>query len=202
MSTRILLATEVDAPGILDIYAPVVRDTHISFEFEPPSLAEMAQRILATSERYAWLVCADGEEILGYSYASGFRSRPGYQWTVETTVYVSESHARKGVGRALYTSLLECLRVQGYFKALAVIALPNEPSIALHESFGFKRIGDFDVVGYKDDKWHDSSWWQLQLIEPAPNPRPPKKVREVQDTSQWIDALRSGEDRLRLGARS
>ena len=200
MSTSIRLATEEDAPGVLEIYGPVVRDTHISFELEPPTLDEMARRILTTCRRYPWLVCSDGDAIIGYSYASSYRSRPAYQWTVETTVYVSEKHVRKGVGQALYTSLLECLRIQGYYKALAVIALPNEPSIALHRVFGFTRIGHFDAVGYKNAGWRDSSLWQLQLIEPSPNPKAPLEVREVQCTLAWIDALHMGEGKLRLPA--
>ena len=94
------------------------------------------------------------------------------------------------MGKAPYTSLLECLRVQGYFKALDVIALPNGPNIALHRVFGFTRIGDFDAVGYKDVEWHDSSLWQLQIIEPLSGPKAPLKVREVLDSPRWNDAIR------------
>ena len=94
MSTSIRLATEEDASCIFEIYALIDRDTHVSFELEPPTRSEMALRILATCERYAWLVCSNGTENLGYSYASNFRSRPAYQWTSETTVDTYEERIR------------------------------------------------------------------------------------------------------------
>jgi phosphinothricin acetyltransferase len=113
-----------DIAPMLAIYAPIVRDTAISFELEPPSLDEFAGRVAKVQEHAPWLVC-DDDGILGYAYASKFRERPAYRFTVETTVYVRADARGKGVGRALYDGLFRQLRERGFVMALAVIALPN-----------------------------------------------------------------------------
>ena len=125
MSVIIRLANSADAEQVCEIYAPIVRDTHISFEQDIPDATEMAARIAKTMPRYPWLVCDIDGRIAGYAYASPFRLRNAYQWTVETTVYVREEYQRRGVSRALYTSLIEVLRAQGFCNAIGVIALPN-----------------------------------------------------------------------------
>lgn len=147
MSATIRLAKESDAADILDIYAPIVRDTAISFEFDPPSIDDMQSRIKSTLEFAPWLVCDWNGKVVGYAYASKFRARPAYQWTVETTVYVAESSHRKGVAGALYKTLLECLHQMGFRSAIAVITLPNVASVRLHERLGFKRTGTTQVGG-------------------------------------------------------
>ena len=192
MNAKIRLATESDASNLLEIYAPVVRETAISFEVEPPPLEEFRNRIRSTLHRMPWLVCAAGDDILGYAYATGFRAREAYQWAVEVTVYVHPNHHRKGVGRALYTSLFRCLQIQGYCRAIAAITLPNTASVALHEAFGFEHIGVFESVGYKRAKWHDTGWWQLE-IRPAPSsPAAPTPLNELSQTPEWKDALEAG----------
>jgi len=118
-----------------------------------------------------------------------FRSRPAYQWTVEVSVYVHAAYRGKGMARALYTSLFECLRVQGYRTALAGIALPNSPSVALHERMGFRTVGVFHRVGYKLGTWHDVGWWELSLQElPSPPPQP-RPLPEVVNTEAWRAAF-------------
>jgi L-amino acid N-acyltransferase YncA len=187
----IRLAREADAAQMLAIYAPVVRETAISFELEPPTEDEFRQRIRNVLEYAPWLVCEDNGDILGYAYASRFRPRAAYQWTVEVTVYVHPDRHRRGVGRALYMALLECLRLQGYCTAVAVIALPNPASVALHESLGFAHIGVFHAVGYKHGQWHDVGWWELALRERDPSPAPPLRLHDVLDTPEWQEALKS-----------
>ena len=98
MDAGIRLATEDDAEGMLDIYAPIVRDTVISFEEQPPSVEEFRSRIRSVLERMPWLVCIIGGDIAGYAYATPFRTRPGYRWTAELTVYVHPACHRRGVG--------------------------------------------------------------------------------------------------------
>ena len=172
MHDVIRLAIVDDAPQIHAIYAPIVAETAVSFELEPPSVEEMSQRIETTLFTLPWIVCEQGG-IIGYAYAGVFRSRPAYQWTVEVSVYVHADHRGKGVARALYISLFECLRVQGYRTALAGIALPNSASVALHEGLGFRSVGVFHHVGYKLGAWHDVGWWELLLQRlPDPPPRP------------------------------
>jgi phosphinothricin acetyltransferase len=161
-----------DAEAIAAIYAPVVRDTAISFEAEPPSAQEMRSRIIATLERLPWLVSEDDRGLLdGYAYASKHRDRAAYQWSVDTTAYVREDARGKGVGKRLYAALLQSLAELGYFQAFAGIALPNAASVALHESAGFAPIGVYGRVGFKLGAWHDVGWWQRSLREPeAPLP--------------------------------
>ena len=162
-TSTIRLATEKDAESVGRIYAPIVVSTATSFEQNPPSTEEIANRIRKTLPETPWLICAMGDEVQGYAYASRFRERAAYQWTVEVTVYVSPDHYRQGIGSRLYASLLACLRVQGFHTALAVIALPNDASVRLHERLGFEPVGVFRDIGFKLDRWHDVGWWRLSL---------------------------------------
>jgi phosphinothricin acetyltransferase len=173
MAPVIRLATEQDAAQIQAIYASIVRETAISFEFDPPTVEEMRQRIRKTLERLPWLVYEDRGAILGYVYASPHRERAAYQWSVDVSVYVRADARRSGVGRALYTSLFRLLALQGYYNAYAGISLPNPASVSLHESLGFRPVGVFQAVGYKFGKWHDVGWWQLALQDRPASPKPP-----------------------------
>jgi len=161
-------ATAADAAAIAAIYAPIVRDTAISFELDPPSADEMRRRIAATLPVLPWRVSLDPRGAVdGYAYASRHRERPAYQWAVDVTVYVRADSHRRGVGRRLYVRLFEDLVDLGYVQAFAGIALPNEPSVALHESLGFEPIGVYRQVGFKHGAWRDVGWWQ-KTLQPAP----------------------------------
>lgn len=156
-----------DAPAVQAIYAPVVRDTSISFEWEPPTVEEICNRIVATTASLPWLVGVDDAgEVLGYVYAGKHRERAAYQWSVDVTAYVDAGHRGRGVGKALYGRLFELLAMAGYCQAFAGIALPNAASIALHESIGFEAIGVYRNVGFKHGAWHDVGWWQKELQRP------------------------------------
>ena len=130
MPRIIRLATPADAAQCANIYAPHVRDSAVSFEVDVPTAAEFESRITRTLERLPWLVCAEGDVVLGYAYAAPHQERAAFQWSVNVSVYVREGHGRLGVGRALYTSLFACLRAMGYYNAYAAIALPNPASVA------------------------------------------------------------------------
>jgi phosphinothricin acetyltransferase len=161
---RIRIATSEDAAQIAAIYRPIVRRTTISFELEAPTVDEMRARIVKTLQRFPWLVSLDREGVVdGYVYASVFRDRPAYQWSVEVTAYVREDVRRSGVGRRLYGVLLEELRRLGYCQAFAGIALPNAASMGLHEAIGFTPIGVYRNVGFKFGQWRDVGWWQMAL---------------------------------------
>ncbi|HTU89446.1 MAG TPA: GNAT family N-acetyltransferase, partial [Gemmataceae bacterium] len=128
MPPTIRLATLDDAEQIQAIYAPYC-DTPISFELESPNAEEMRRRLAKVLGQYPWLVCDGGSEVLGYVYATQHRERAAYRWSVDTTVYVRQSRQRQGVGRALYTSLLAVLPLQGYVNAYAGVTLPNPASV-------------------------------------------------------------------------
>ena len=203
---RLRLATEADAPGLLAIYGPVVRDTAISFELDGPSLEEMRTRVRTTLEQWPWLVAEDvaparsGPPLLGYAYAGPFRARPAYRWTVETTVYVHAECQRRGVGFALYTALLEILRAAGYRNVIGGITLPNPSSVALHERLGFRHVGTFPAAGFKLGCWHDVGFWRVDLRGGEPPPTPPRPLPSLVTTPEWHTALRTGERHLRENA--
>jgi phosphinothricin acetyltransferase len=173
------VATIVDAPAIAAIYAPIVRDTCISFELAAPTSEDMRARIESTLARLPWLVAEDASgAISGYAYASRHRERLAYQWSVDTTAYVRHDARGTGVGKALYEALLDALTALGYFQAFAGIALPNAASVALHESVGFQHVGTYRDVGFKHDAWHDVGWWQRRL-RPNALPSAPREFRAL-----------------------
>ena len=193
----IRLATTGDAKGIAQIYAPIVARTAISFEVVPPTEAETAQRIAAKLGHLPWLVCAQGDDVWGYAYASPHRERAAYQWSVDVSAYVHERRRRHGVGRALYTSLFALLRLQNYYTVYAGITLPNPGSVGLHEAMGFRPVGIYRSVGYKMGAWHDVGWWELPLRERTGDPTPPISLAEAQRNPAWEAALAAGESLLR-----
>ena len=163
MSGIIRVAKEFDAEAIQRIYAPIVAHTPISFEIEVPSVKEIKDRMKNILLQYPWLVYELRGKVVGYVYASSYRSRVAYQWTAEVTVYVDEEFYGKGIGKSLYQALFEILRKQGYRTAVGGITLPNPGSVAIHESLGFKKVADFKSLGYKQGQWHDVGFWQLEL---------------------------------------
>ena len=185
MQLCIRLVTVDDARAVQAIYAPAVRETAISFEYEVPSAAEMAERIQHYLLQYPWLVLELDGILAGYAYASAHRARQAYQWSAEVSVYVHPDYQRRGVGRALYTSLFELLRLQGYYQAFAGITLPNPGSVGLHEALGFQPVGVFRAIGYKLDAWHDVGWWQLPLQILTDEPAPPQSFQAIRDSTQW-----------------
>lgn len=191
MSATLRLATPSDAEGVLAIYAPVVRDSIISFEVEPPTPDEMAGRIRATLLQLPWLLLESEQQLLGYAYATPHRSRLAYQWAVDVSVYVAPPMQGRGYGRRLYAALLTVLRAQGYFSALAGIALPNEASVGLHEAMGFERIGVFRNIGYKRGAWRDVGWWGLALQPPTDAPPPPRALPNLQASGE-LERLLAG----------
>lgn len=169
----IRVARADDAAAIAAIYAPIVRDTFISFETEPPDPAEMARRIAATLPRFPWLVAEQAGGVAGYAYAGPHRARAAYRWSVDVTVYVAADARRRGVARALYGSLFAILRRQGFRSAFAGIALPNPASQALHEAMGFAPVGIYRDVGYRQGAWRDVGWWRLGLSQEDGEPCEP-----------------------------
>lgn len=156
-----------DAAAVAAIYAPYVTGDVVSFELDPPDAAEMARRMAAAGESHPWLVAEDAGRVLGYAYASAFRERAAYARAVETTVYLAPDARGRGVGRLLYDDLLARLAGRGLTQAVALIALPNDASVRLHERVGFASVGVNRAVGWKHDRWIDVGMWQRALA-PAP----------------------------------
>jgi phosphinothricin acetyltransferase len=197
MAATIRIATGDDAAGVAAIYAPIVADTAISFEVEPPSAAEMRRRIHETLTRCPWLVCERDGAVLGYVYASPHHARAAYRWSVDVTVYIHERARRCGVGRALYTALFRLLVKQGFYNAYAGVTLPNPPSVGLHEALGFTPIGVYRHVGWKFGAWHDVGWWALALQAPSPAPAEPIDFPALRSSPDCAAALQSGAAFLR-----
>lgn len=163
-----------DAAECLAIYRPNVTDSVVSFEHTPPDLDEFRARIERTAARHPWLVAERAGRVVGYAYASEFRSRASYRWCCETSVYVADTARGGGVATALYTRLFAELVDLGHTEAIGVITLPNAPSVALHERLGFVHAGTLERCGWKHGGWHAVGFWQRPLAErmPSNEPRP------------------------------
>ncbi len=171
MNATIRLAEKRDVPGILEIYAPFILDTAVTFEETIPDEESFWERILGIMAELPFLVCEIEGKIAGYAYASGYRSRASYRWTKEVSVYIHPEFQRKRVAHALYTSLNEMVRYQGIADLLAIITMPNEPSVSFHEYFGYRKCAEFSKIGYKMGQWQNVGWFELFLQDET---QPPK----------------------------
>ena len=153
-----------DAAELARIYNYYIENTCITFETGPVNADEIAQRITDTKGiPLPWLVSAEDDRILGYAYASKWKGRCAYRFAVESTIYLDSNETGKGLGRPLYAALVEAVRAHSMTCMIGGISLPNEASIRLHESLGFRKVGHFERVGFKQDRWVDVGYWQLQL---------------------------------------
>ena len=166
-------ATERDAAPCAAIYEPYVTDTAITFETDPPSRAEMAERIAAASRTHAWLVLEDEGRVVGYAYGGPYKSRAAYRWACEVSVYVELGRRRTGAGRALYDALLARLTDRGFRIAVAGMTLPNDASVGLHREMGFEPVGTYRRIGFKHGRWHDVAWTQRTLASGDEPPAEP-----------------------------
>ncbi len=155
-----------DAKQICDIYNHYVVNTVISFEEEAVSEEELGRRISSVTRSYQWIVCSVAGQIKGYAYASSWKERSAYRHTAEVAIYVEKGELGKGLGTKLLERLLEELRAMDTHVAMAVIALPNEKSVGLHEKFGFRKVAHFTEVGYKKGSWIDVGYWNWRWKRP------------------------------------
>ena len=164
---EIRFAKPSDARSLLDIYAPYVENTAITFEYEVPTIEDFANRIDKTLEKYPYLVAEEDGVVVGYAYASTYYARAAYDWAVELSVYVSQDARGQGVGTRLYDALEDLLEQMGYIHFLACISLPNEASLALHRKRVYQQVAHFPKIGYKFNRWHDIVWLQKSLDKEA-----------------------------------
>ncbi len=150
-----------DATQIASIYNYYVTNTIVTFEMVPILDRIMADKINKTIKKYPWLVFEENGQILGYAYATDWKPRGAYKYTVESTIYLRNNQNGKGIGSKLYAELISQLRTLKLHSVIGGIGQPNEASIALHEKFGFQKIAHFKEVGFKFDKWVDVAYWQL-----------------------------------------
>jgi L-amino acid N-acyltransferase YncA len=185
--TVIRVATAADASSILDIYAPYIENTSYTFETETPTIDSFRERVITYLQSWPWLVCEIDGIIAGYAYGAKHRERIAYQWSVECSVYIHNDFQRAGIASALYTALIDILKLQGFRNLYAVINLPNDKSVAFHEKLRFEYFATYKNVGYKLGKWKNVGWWQLQLNEYTNEPSPPIKFSEID--KQSIEAV-------------
>lgn len=157
-------AVETDAAAIAAIYAHYVRETTITFEEDVVTPGDMGARMASVAAAgLPWLVVSRGPDVYGYAYATPWRPRTAYRFSVETTVYLAHDAVGRGLGTRLYTDLLVRLSDLGLHVALGGIALPNAASVALHESCGFRKVAHLSEVGFKFGRWVDVGYWQRAL---------------------------------------
>jgi phosphinothricin acetyltransferase len=176
------IAEPRDAARILEIYRPYVEKTAITFEEAVPSLGDMEAKIAKVSAAFPFIVyeevVAGDAKILGYAYATRYRERAAYRWSLEDSVYVAEEAVGRGLGRLLLGALVEFLRELGYIKVYAVIAPPNPASVGLHEKLGFTPLCRFSDTAFKLGAWQAIDWMELTLRDIPPMPEEPASFTE------------------------
>lgn len=154
-----------DAHKLVEIYAPYVLNTDVTFEYDVPSVEEFKQRIINITKKYPYYVIENNDVIVGYAYASDYRSRKAYQYVCELSIYIDQNYHGKQVGTMLYNQLLETLKSLNYQKVYACITYPNDKSIAFHNKFGFEQIAYFKECGYKQNQWLDMIFMEKRINE-------------------------------------
>ena len=175
-SITIRTAREEDAEELLKIYEPYVRETAVTFEYKVPEVEEFTARIRKTLCRYPYLVAMQGEDIVGYTYASPFHERKAYDWAVEVSVYVKRDKRKLGIGRKLYQALESELKKMNIVNVNACIAYPafenrylTDDSVRFHERMGYQMVGRFHKCGYKFHRWYDMVWMEKHIGEHLEN---------------------------------
>ena len=171
------MATPGDAPALLGIYEPYVRNTAITCEYEVPSVEEFAGRIAHTLERYPYLIVECDGRPVGYAYVSPLNSRQAYDWSVETSIYLAPETRHMGIGRRLHDALKACVAAMGMTNMCALIAVPHgdddeyltHNSQDFHAHMGYRLVGAFDRCAQKFGRWYDMCWMELVLRDREPD---------------------------------
>jgi len=169
---KLRVANTLDAPVLAKIYEYYVTNTTVSFEYVAPSESEFAERIATKLKKYPYIVAEINGKPVGYAYASEYRPRSAYDWSVELSIYVDKDERNCGIGTMLYTALLELLKAQNFASAYACITIPNSPSVYFHEEMGFTLAGHIHSAGYKKGSWLDVVWYERHIRKDEP----PKEI--------------------------
>lgn len=196
------IATCDDAEQIVAIYRPYVLDTTVTFEIVPPTVEEYRRRLESILARYPFIVACDGDgRIIGYCYANTFKPRRAYDWTVESTIYLSPAAKGKGISAQMYGWLEEMLVRQGVTNMCACIAQPNPGSTIFHERLGFLEVARFTQCGFKLGTWLDMIWMEKHIAPHVDAPEPVVAFPDtVHDLKRALDAGGSAPDRLHRSA--
>lgn len=164
------IAVPEDAEQLLQIYSYYVEKTSVTFEWEVPSKSEFERRIENTLKKYPYIVAVSDKQIIGYAYASPFKTRAAYDWAVETSIYVHKDFRRSGVGRMMLDELERKLAEQNILNVNACIAYPpvedeylTRDSVRFHEKMGYKLVGEFHQCGYKFNRWYNMVWMEKMI---------------------------------------
>ncbi len=184
-----------DAAALLAIYAPYVRESAVSFEYEAPSVEEFASRIAAVLQKYPYLVACEGEKALGYASAAPFKRRAAYDWAVETSIYVAQGERGRGIGRALYAALEGALSLQGVRNMCACVAWGDDEYVSFasalfHKKMGFSQVAHFHGCGFKFGRRYDMIWLEKIIASHESAPAPLRTWDEVkQEASEKLGIL-------------
>lgn len=188
--TQILLRTArlSDAERLVEIYAPYVTDTAITFEYEVPSVEEFRSRIEKTLGKYPYIVAEQNGRIMGYAYASAFARRAAYNWSVELSIYLDMEIRRQGIGGRLYQAMEEILKEMHILNMNACISWPKaedeyltKNSVQFHEHMGFRLAGEFHDSGYKFGRWYNVVWMEKMIGDHPENPKPVRTFPEIRE---------------------
>ncbi|MDQ7727597.1 arsinothricin resistance N-acetyltransferase ArsN1 family B [Halomonas sp. SpR8] len=157
-------AVKSDSDAIAHIYNYYIENTAISFEEAPVSESDIQRRIKnVQGAGLPWLVAVEDDAVVGYAYATKWKERSAYRFSVEISVYLSNQMQGRGLGAKLYETIFSKLKEGGIHTVIGGITLPNPASVALHEKMGMKKVAHFEKVGFKFDQWHDVGYWQRNL---------------------------------------
>ncbi|MGB0849669.1 MAG: GNAT family N-acetyltransferase [Bacteroidia bacterium] len=153
-------ANQSDVQKITDIYNHYVRETVVTFDLTERPISFFSEKMAVLQKDYPFLVATEDDIPIGYAYASPWKQKDAYKQTAELTIYMDHSNLGKGIGLRLYNALLSSLPLFDIVTAIGGITVPNETSVKLHEKLGFKKVAEFEKVGFKFDKWLNVEYWQ------------------------------------------
>ena len=191
--TMIRIVSPEDAKELLDIYAPYVKDTAVTFEYTVPSLEEFTERIRHTLEKFPYLAAVRDGEMIGYVYAGPLHPRAAYAWSAETSNYVKKDKKHTGTGKLLYEALEKVLKEQKILSVNACIAYPEtedeyltKDSVKFHHHMGYEMVAEFHKCAYKFDHWYNMVWMEKHIGDHIENPAAPRTFGEVRGRfCQW-----------------
>ena len=178
---QIRFADISDIEQMLGIYQFYVEKTSITFDYIKPSIEEYKLKFESLLEQYPVLVAIKNAEIVGFTYASEFRKKKAYQWSVESTVYLKHNILQNGIGTMLYKKMLGLLQLQHIIDVIAVITTPNLQSENFHTKLGFISMFELPEFGYKFNTWHSIKFFKLAINSRAVQPSEPISIKALKE---------------------